>query len=105
MLGDLLNRIQGAKLEAQEKLKVISISKSDSNNWVTVTVSGERKILDLNISEELVEKKEPELISDIVANVVNEAIAEAAEREKELMEEVSSNFMPGGLDGFKGLMG
>ena len=105
MLGDLVNRIQGAKLEAQEKLKTVVITKSDLNGWVTVQVNGQRKIIDLKVSKEIIEKGEPELLEDVLANVINDAIEEAADREREVMEEIAKDVMPGGLGGLKGLFG
>jgi len=105
MLGDMINRIQGAKVEAQERLKAVSVEKSDANNQVTVTMSGEKRILDLKIAPELHEKGEPELTADVVANVINEALVEVAVKEKEIMDKISADIMPGGLEGFKGLLG
>nr|MBS0037793.1 YbaB/EbfC family nucleoid-associated protein [Saprospiraceae bacterium] len=105
MLGDLMNRIEGAKLEAQEKLKRMVISKSDLNGWVKVEVSGLRQILDISISKELIDKGEPELVEDVMTNVLNDAFTEAADREREVMEDVAKEVMPGGLGGLKGLFG
>lgn len=100
-----MNRIEGAKLEAQEKLKRMVISKSDLNGWVKVEVSGLRQILDISISKELIDKGEPELVEDVMTNVLNDAFTEAADREREVMEDVAKEVMPGGLGGLKGLFG
>lgn len=105
MLGDLMNRIEGAKLEIRERLKDLVISKQDANAWVIVKVNGQRQVLDMEISEDLLAKGEPELISDIVTNVINDALSEAEIREKELMEEVAKDIMPAGMGGLKGLFG
>lgn len=98
-------RMEGAKVEVAEKLKNLIISKSDLNGWVKVELGGDRQIKDIHISQELLEKGEADLIEDILTNVLNDAMAEAAAKEKEIMEEMAGKVMPGGLGGLKGLFG
>ena len=105
MFGDLMARMEGAKVEVAEKLKNLVITKTDLNGWVKVELGGDRQVKDIYISQELVEKGESGLIEDILTNVLNEAMAEAAAKEKEIMEEMAGKVMPGGLGGLKGLFG
>jgi DNA-binding protein YbaB len=105
MFGDLMARMEGAKAEVAEKLKSLVITKTDLNGWVKVDLGGDRQIRDISIADELVEKGEAGLIEDLLTNVLNEAMAEAAIREKEIMEEMAGKMMPGGLGGLKGLFG
>lgn len=105
MFGDLMARMEGAKVEVAEKLKNLVITKTDLNGWVKVELGGDRQVKDIYISQELVEKGESGLIEDILTNVLNDAMAEAAAKEKEIMEEMAGKVMPGGLGGLKGLFG
>lgn len=97
MLGDLMARMEGAKMEIDEKLRNLTITKSDSGNNVSVTVNGNKRILDLSISQELIEQGEPGLVEDILTNVLNEALEEVIGKEKEIMQEVAGGLMPPGL--------
>ncbi len=105
MFGDLMARMEGAKVEVAEKLKNLVITKTDLNGWVKVELGGDRQVKDIYISQELVDKGESGLIEDILTNVLNDAMAEAAAKEKEIMEEMAGKVMPGGLGGLKGLFG
>ncbi len=98
-------RMEGAKVEVAEKLKNLVITKTDLNGWVKVELGGDRQVKDIYISQELVDKGESGLIEDILTNVLNDAMAEAAAKEKEIMEEMAGKVMPGGLGGLKGLFG
>ncbi len=98
-------RMEGAKVEVAEKLKNLVINKTDLNGWVKVELGGDRQVKDIYISQELVDKGESGLIEDILTNVLNDAMAEAAAKEKEIMEEMAGKVMPGGLGGLKGLFG
>ncbi|TVR84563.1 MAG: YbaB/EbfC family DNA-binding protein [Saprospirales bacterium] len=97
MLGDLMARMEGAKMEIDEKLRNLTITKSDSAKLVSVTVNGNKMILDLSISSELMEGGEPGLLEDVLVNVLNDALIEVIRREKEIMEEVAGGLMPPGL--------
>lgn len=105
MFGDLMARMEGAKVEVAEKLKSLVITKVDQNGWIKVELGGDRQLRDISISDELIQKGETELIEDLLTNVLNEALAEAALKEKEIMEEIAGKMVPGGLGGLKGLFG
>lgn len=60
---------------AQETLNAKEFVASSVNDLVTVTMNGERKVLDLVIKPDVIDPEDPEMLQDLVLTTVNDALA------------------------------
>lgn len=96
-MKDLYNLQKKAK-QMQKELKGLEIEASSANDWVTVVVSGEMKVVSINISDTAlaVENKrelEQSLI-DAVGQAMSRAQQESANRMQPLLKDMNMN-IPG----------
>ena len=77
-------KLQAQLAKAQQELETLTIEASSGGGAVTVTVSGQQKILAVKISPEVVNPEDVEMLEDLILTAVSEAISKsqqaAAER-------------------------
>ncbi len=88
-------RMQRQMEEGQKDLEVKEFSASVGGGAVEVKVNGKKEVLAVNISKEVVDPDDVEMLQDLVLAAVNEAIKQADDANNELMGK-----MTGGLGGF-----
>jgi len=69
--------------EEQEKLKEEKVQGTAGGGMVTVTVSGHKEVLDVEIKEEAVDPDDIEMLQDLVIAATNEAMNKADELTQE----------------------
>jgi DNA-binding YbaB/EbfC family protein len=74
-----LQQVQAEMAEAQEKLKDEVVEASAGGGMVKVRMSGDLRLLGIEIDPEAIDPEEPELLQDMVTAAVNEAIRSAQE--------------------------
>ena len=107
MFGDMMgmmNKIKETqqKVEATKKrLDTVIIEESSSNDLVKVSITANREIKKIEISEELLEDKEQ--LEDFLILTLNKAIAKATNVNETEVSAVAKEGMPNipGLDMFK----
>ena len=79
-------------------MKLIRASGAAGGGLVQVEVNGLGEVLRLTLDPSLVEKKDRELIEDLVPAAVNQAVAKAREQQSALMRELTGGLELPGLD-------
>ena len=72
-------KMQKQMAEMQEELAQKTLEVSAGGGAVKVTVSGEKQILDLTISPDVVDPDDVEMLQDLVMSAVNEALRQMEE--------------------------
>ena len=91
-----MQKMQKEMLEAQEALNEQVFEGTAGGGMVKVTVNGQREILNVNLDESVVDPEDIEMLEDLVAAAVNDAIAKAKKDSEERMEKVTGGLnVPG----------
>ena len=89
-------KMQKQMAEMQEDLANKTLEVSSGGGAVKVTVNGEKKILDLVISPDVVDPDDVEMLQDLVMSAINEAIRQMDESVNSQMSKVTGGLnMPG----------
>ncbi|PTH24868.1 YbaB/EbfC family nucleoid-associated protein [Staphylococcus auricularis] len=78
-----MQKMQKKMAEEQEKLKEERIQGTAGGGMVTVTVSGQKEVIDVEIKEEAVDPDDIEMLQDLVVAATNEAMNKADELTQE----------------------
>lgn len=85
-------RMQRQMEESQKELETKEFTSSAGGGAVTVTVSGKKEILKVELSKEVVDPDDIEMLQDLIVAATNEALRQAEEESSQLMGK-----MTGGL--------
>ena len=100
MPGNMNNLMKQAQMmqrqmeEGQKELEAKEFSAKAGGGAVEVTVSGKKEVLKVQLSEEVVDPDDIEMLQDLIMAATNEALRMAEEANNELMGK-----MTGGLGG------
>jgi nucleoid-associated protein EbfC len=94
-----VQQMQEEMAKAQESLKHESVEASAGGGMVTVKVSGELEILELEIDPDAVDPEDVELLQDMVQAALNEALRSAQELAASKMGAVTGGLGGLGLPG------
>ncbi|OEL08443.1 YbaB/EbfC family nucleoid-associated protein [Staphylococcus equorum] len=78
-----MQKMQKKMGEEQEKLKEEKVQGTAGGGMVTVTVSGHKEVLDVEIKEEAVDPDDIEMLQDLVIAATNEGMNKADELTQE----------------------
>ena len=86
--------------EAQENLEKITATGESGGNMVVATVNGKKKVIKLEIDDDIVKKEDKELMADLIVAAVNKAIENVEEKANDEMRKSASGVLPNipGLD-------
>ena len=102
MFGDLgkIMKIAGemkSKLpEMQEKLAAAEYTAEAGGGMVKVKANGKRKILGIELDEDVIDPDDAEMLEDLIVAGVNKALDKAEEASQEHMQKIYKDMMPGG---------
>jgi len=89
-------KMQQQMADMQEELASKTLEVSSGGGAVKVTVSGEKKILDLVISPDVVDPEDVEMLQDLVMSAVNEALRQIEESANSQMSKLTGGLnLPG----------
>ncbi|WNF37106.1 YbaB/EbfC family nucleoid-associated protein [Bacillaceae bacterium IKA-2] len=74
-----MQKMQKQMAQAQEELKEKTVEGTAGGGMVKVTVTGEKKILEVIISEEVVDPDDVEMLQDLILAATNDALKNADE--------------------------
>lgn len=81
---------------ASTELEAKEYSATSGGGAVTVTVTGKMEVKTIDIKPEVVDPDDVEMLADLIAAAVNEAIRSAATEKEEVMTKISGGLnMPG----------
>ena len=69
-----MQKMQKQMAKAQEELKEKTVEATAGGGMVTVTASGDKRILDITISEDVVDPDDIDMLQDLVIAATNEAL-------------------------------
>lgn len=88
--------MQKKMVEAQEKLKELTVEASVGGGMVTAKMNGGLELLDLEISDEVFAMEDRDMMKDLIISAVNEARRKAEELSKEEMSKITGGMnIPG----------
>ena len=106
-LGGLMKQVQqmqGEMMKAQEALKDETVEASAGGGMVKVKMSGDLRLLSLEISPDAIDPEDAEMLQDMVLAAVNEAIRSAQELASAKMGGITGGLGgPGGIPGLPGM--
>ncbi|WP_078556431.1 YbaB/EbfC family nucleoid-associated protein [Bacillus alkalicellulosilyticus] len=70
-----MQKMQKDMAKAQEALKEKTVEATAGGGVVTVVASGDKRILDVKISEEVVDPDDVEMLQDLILAATNDALA------------------------------
>ena len=74
-----MQKMQKKMAQEQEKLKEERVAGTAGGGMVTVTVTGHKEVVDVEIKEEAVDPEDIEMLQDLVLAATNEAMNKADE--------------------------
>ena len=83
-------RMQQKILKAQEELENMEIDGTAGNGLVTVTLTGQKKLVGVSIKPEAVDLDDLEMLEDLIVAAFNAAAEEADAASKELMPDAAN---------------
>ncbi|TMW69922.1 YbaB/EbfC family nucleoid-associated protein [Alteribacter natronophilus] len=78
-MGNMMKQMQKMQKEmtkAQEQLKEETVEATAGGGMVTVVVTGEKRVVDIQIKEEVVDPDDVEMLQDLVLAATNEALTQ-----------------------------
>jgi len=86
-------KIQEEMEKIKSELSRKTVTVETGGGMVSVTINGNQQILKINISDELIETKDRQMIEDLVRGAVNNAFNESQKMMKDEMSKFTS-FLP-----------
>jgi hypothetical protein len=80
-----IQRMQQQLVEAQEKLAQETVTATAGGGAVKVTMTGDQKCRSVEITPELLQDTDPEMLQDLVLAAVNLALDQSRELQQKLM--------------------
>ncbi len=99
---NMMNRINALQTEMQEKQEELAnkeYSAASGGGAVNVTVNGKNELLKLEISPDVIDPDDAEMLSDLIVAAVNEANANAKKEYEDTMAELTGGLNIPGLGG------
>ena len=93
-------QMQAEMAKAQEQLKNETVEASAGGGMVKVTMTGDMQLREIKIDPEAIDPEDAEMLQDMVAAAVNEALRSAQELAASKMNAAAGGLAgPGGLGG------
>jgi DNA-binding YbaB/EbfC family protein len=80
-----LQRLQQQMAEAQEKLKIETVSATSGGGAIKVTVTGDQRCTSVEIDPAFLKDADTEMLNDMVLTAVNLALDKSRELEQKMM--------------------
>ncbi len=99
MMGKMKD-LQARMKEAQEQLSNITESAESGAGLVRVTINGQKKIIGLEIDNDLIKPEDKEMLQDLVVAAMNKAMENIEPKIKEHLQQSTQGMLPNipGLD-------
>src|SRR5690625_3933234 len=98
-MGNMMKQMQQMQrkmMKAQEELLAMEFEASVGGGMVTVKADGSRKILDVQIQEDVVDPEDIEMLQDLVLTATNDVMKQIEEKTEETMGQFTKGLnMPG----------
>ena len=98
-MADMFGKFQDmqAKMkQVQDELEDLIVNAEAGGGMVKVTANGNRKIVAIDLDDDVIDPNDKEMMEDLVVAGVNKALDKAEAAAKEKMQEAYKGMMPGG---------
>lgn len=99
-MNDLMKQAQQMQkrmLEIREELANQTVEATVGGGMVTAVVNGQQELVSLNITPEVVDPDDTEMLEDLIVSVVNQALQQSQELMSDEMSKLTGNFKIPGL--------
>ena len=93
MMGKV-KEMQNKMKEAREQLKDLRAEGESGGGMVKAAMNGNRELVSLQIDESLVNKKDTEMMKDLIIAAVNKAVNEAEIKAREHIKKSTDGMLP-----------
>ncbi|MBN2103980.1 YbaB/EbfC family nucleoid-associated protein [bacterium] len=103
-MAQLFGQVQKMQEEVekiQKELENMTVEGSAGGGIVTVTATGKRKILKIQIDSEVIDKEDVEMLEDLIVAATNQALEKSQELEQEEMKKVAGGMLGNLPNGMK----
>lgn len=91
-----MQKMQKKMMKAQEELLAMEFEASAGGGMVTVIADGSKKILDIQIKEEVVDPDDVEMLQDLILAATNDVLGQIEQKTEETMGQFTKGLnMPG----------
>ncbi len=91
-----MQKMQKKMMKAQEELLATEFEASSGGGMVTVKADGSRRILDIQINEEVVDPDDVEMLQDLILAAINDVMNQIEEKTEQTMGQFTKGLnMPG----------
>ncbi len=100
MLDDLMGKMNEAQQkmdETKKRLDGITVSADAEGGMVKVTANGNKKILNIDIQQDLIDDGDKEAVEDLVLVAINRALEKAENLYETEMQNVAKGMIPPGM--------
>lgn len=93
-----MQKMQRDMTKAQEELMEMTFDATSGGGMVKVTANGKKEILDVEISEEVVDPDDVEMLQDLIIAAINEVLTKIEDTTNEKMGKFTQGMnLPGGM--------
>lgn len=101
--SDMMGKVQEMQSrlkEAKEQLDDIIVESEAGGGMVRVKANANRKVLQIQIDPDIIDKNDPEIMQDLITAAVNKAMEQAEARGREELQDATKGILPNipGLD-------
>ena len=89
-----MREMQSKIKEAQENIEQITAEGESGASMVRATVNGKKKVIKLEIEDEIINKDDKELMSDLIVAAINKAVENVEQKVNDELKKSTSGMMP-----------
>lgn len=98
-MADMFGKFQDMQKkmkEVQDQLEDLIVEAEAGGGMVKVKANGNRKVVAIDLDDDVIDPDDKEMLEDLVVAGVNKALDKAEDASKEKMQEAYKGMMPGG---------
>ncbi len=93
-----LQKVQGQVVKMQEEMAGKEVEATSGGGAVRAVANGKKQLLSINISREVIDPDDPEMLEDLILAVVNEVLDRVDEMTNDEMQKMTGGLnLPPGL--------
>lgn len=90
------SELQEKMEEAKKELETVVVEAEAGGGMVKVKANGKRKVVSINLDEDVIDDDDKEMLEDLIVAGVNKALDKAEEAAQEKMQDTYKDMIPGG---------
>lgn len=90
------SEMQEKMQEVQQELEKVTVEAEAGGGMVKVRANGKRKVVSIDLDEDVIDPEDKEMVEDLVVAGVNKALDKAEEAAQDKMQNTYKDMIPGG---------